>query len=510
MSQANRFVLKHALEVFTGGWPWGRESKDLPAPYRLHAAPLGGRRRRGDMLADAVFVCMSAITAYCLGHGLQGMARLLWIGASGPPASGFQVQEPYGALLLVYVTLVLFANESQEVYRAARVRTNMDETLAILKAVALATLVLAAFIFLSGAKGVSLSVVFLSGLLNVTSLAAWRIWRRGVITRRVSNEKGGRNALIVGVGQTGQELARYLSGRKDLGYVVKGFLDGNHPIDRRVLGHIEDLPRIVRSEFVDDIFITVPSEQGAVRAVSLEARGNRLGVKLVPEFYDELGRQAPLEYLGDFPMIELCRKSIPRFSLLAKRAVDVMVATAGLVLLSPLLAVTAVAIKLDDPGPALYRAVRIGKKGRKFVCYKFRSMVSDADCHKEDLRHLNERSGPFFKISNDPRQTRVGKFLRKFSVDELPQFWNVFKGDMSLVGPRPHPIDDFEKYQMEHLRRLDVTPGITGLWQVVARRDPSFERNMRLDLEYIENWNFWLDLKILLKTVPTVLSGTGE
>ena len=132
-----------------------------------------------------------------------------------------------------------------------------------------------------------------------------------------------------------------------------------------------------------------------------------------------------------------------------------------------------------------------------------------ADLIKEDLRELNERSGPFFKIKKDPRITRMGRFLRKYSLDELPQLWNVLCGSMSLVGPRPHPLDDYGQYQLEHLRRLDVKPGLTGLWQVYARRDPSFEKNIALDLEYIETWSLWLDAKILLKTLPAVLNGSG-
>jgi lipopolysaccharide/colanic/teichoic acid biosynthesis glycosyltransferase len=170
----------------------------------------------------------------------------------------------------------------------------------------------------------------------------------------------------------------------------------------------------------------------------------------------------------------------------------------------------ALVIRFDSRGPAVYRSRRVGWKGRKFSCYKFRTMVDNADDLKDGLRHLNEREGPFFKLTHDPRQTRVGRFLRRFSLDELPQLCNVIKGEMSLVGPRPHPLDDFERYQIDHLRRLDVKPGITGLWQVYARRDPSFEKNLAWDLEYIENWSLWLDTKILLKTLPVALSGSGR
>ena len=161
-------------------------------------------------------------------------------------------------------------------------------------------------------------------------------------------------------------------------------------------------------------------------------------------------------------------------------------------------------------GPVLYIAKRAGRKGKSFRCYKFRTMVANADELKEHLRRTNERSGPFFKVRNDPRITRFGKILRRYSLDELPQLWNVVKGDMSLVGPRPHPLDDVAGYEAEHLGRLDVTPGITGLWQVTARRDPYFRRGLELDREYIRTWSLTLDFMILLRTFRAVLCGSGD
>jgi lipopolysaccharide/colanic/teichoic acid biosynthesis glycosyltransferase len=197
------------------------------------------------------------------------------------------------------------------------------------------------------------------------------------------------------------------------------------------------------------------------------------------------------------------------FGMILKRAMDVIGSAIGLALFSPVVLPIAVAIKLDTAGPVHYHTSRVGKKGRKFVCYKFRTMLQNADALKDSLSHLNEREGATFKIANDPRITRVGRFLRKYSLDELPQLWNVLKGDMSLVGPRPHPLDDYDKYDLEHLRRLDVTPGLTGLWQVTARRDPSFEKNVVLDLEYIENWSLQMDLTILFRTLAVVVAGSG-
>jgi lipopolysaccharide/colanic/teichoic acid biosynthesis glycosyltransferase len=182
---------------------------------------------------------------------------------------------------------------------------------------------------------------------------------------------------------------------------------------------------------------------------------------------------------------------------------------AGLLLVAPLLGVIALAIKLDSPGRALYRAPRVGLKGKRFLCHKFRSMIANADDLKEQLRSRNQRRGATFKIVGDPRITRVGRLLRRYSLDELPQLWNVLRGEMSLVGPRPHPVEDFERYGLEDLQRLEITPGLTGLWQVTARHDPSFERNVALDREYIENWTFWSDFRILYKTVSVVLQGSG-
>ena len=176
----------------------------------------------------------------------------------------------------------------------------------------------------------------------------------------------------------------------------------------------------------------------------------------------------------------------------------------------PVMLFLIIAIKLDSAGPVFYRANRVGRKGRHFTCYKFRTMCQNADVLKESLQHQNERDGVLFKISNDPRVTRVGRLLRKYSLDELPQLYNVLRGDMSLVGPRPPIASEVEQYDISHLRRLDVLPGMTGLWQVEARQDPSFDSYISLDTAYVENWSLWLDLKILARTVSVVISGTGS
>lgn len=195
--------------------------------------------------------------------------------------------------------------------------------------------------------------------------------------------------------------------------------------------------------------------------------------------------------------------------LAVKRALDLAFSVLALILLAPLMVAISIAIKLDSPGPVFYFSERIGKSGRIFRCAKFRTMVSDADTLRSAVMHMNQREGVLFKAANDPRITRLGRVLRKYSLDELPQFLNVLNGDMSVVGPRPPLVCEVRAYSARDLRRLDVTPGMTGLWQVQGRQDPSFDCYLSLDMRYIHDWSLWLDFKILLRTVVVVLAGTG-
>jgi len=226
--------------------------------------------------------------------------------------------------------------------------------------------------------------------------------------------------------------------------------------------------------------------------------------------YDGLAWNSPIEYIGQFPTISLHCGHVPEVGLLLKRLLDIAFSSLALILLSPVLVVIAIAVKLDSKGPVFYSSDRIGKRGRVFRCTKFRTMVCDAEDRRADIMHLNERDGVLFKISNDPRVTKVGAILRKYSLDELPQFFNVLRGEMSVVGPRPPIASEVREYKLSHLRRLDVTPGITGLWQVQARQDPSFDTYISLDVTYIENWSIWLDLKIIVRTIGVVFGGTGS
>ncbi len=376
------------------------------------------------------------------------------------------------------------------------------------KSVLMATTLMCCVYGLQGASWATIDLFCGAGLLHFGVLWAWR-WQSAKQNHR-ARAGDARNVLIVGAGGVGRRVASYMEQHPEAGRRVSGFLDDDRALGNGVIGRVSELARLARTGFVDEIILAAPRDRGVTLQVLREARRLRLDLKIVPELFGckPAGRDG--ERVGDMPVISLHAERLPSAGLIVKRVVDV--AGAGLVLtaLSPLLAAIAGLIKLDSHGPVLYCAQRGGRKGRPFRCYKFRTMVSDADALKARLRRNNQRAGPFFKIAADPRITRLGRLLRRYSVDELPQLWNVVKGDMSLVGPRPHPLDDVAGYEIEHLSRLDVTPGITGLWQVTARRDPSFQRGIDLDREYIRTWSLRSDMWILLRTVLAVVQGSGQ
>ncbi len=315
-----------------------------------------------------------------------------------------------------------------------------------------------------------------------------------------------RNVLIVGSGTKAKQISEAIHCDENSQRTVKGCMAENHL--KNIYGPAM-LSRIAREEFIDEIIIA-SSDPELVEAAIQQACYNKLDVKIAPEIYiPPSASEVDFEKVGKIPLLKVRDHRAPGVRLAIKRGIDVALALGGGILLSPLLFLIAALIKLDSPGPALYRASRTGRKGCRFSCLKFRTMVRDADSIKAELRGKNEREGAFFKIGDDPRITRIGRFLRRYSLDEIPQLWNVLLGDMSLVGPRPHPTDDVDHYQPRHLQRLDFVPGMTGLWQVTARRDPSFERSVALDVEYIRNWNLWLDLRILCRTVKAVFEGSG-
>jgi exopolysaccharide biosynthesis polyprenyl glycosylphosphotransferase len=419
---------------------------------------------------------------------------------------------------LSYLTLfglfvVVFAR-TYGLYRPPQNRSGLHEQRMTIQTVFISTLLLCGTLYVMRGFGVSRIAVGLTALITLIMLMLRRaLWRR-VMAHRYLEGLEARNVLIVGTGRVAHALRNHLESLRHMGFRFKGFVamtaSEQQAGNADIVGSVMECVDVARALFVDEIFFSTPADKRLVIDIVEKSRELGINVRVVPDLYDGLAWNAPIEFIGQFPTIPLHRRDFPRSAYLAKRVLDVTVASVGLLLLSPALLVMAIAVRYGSVGPVFYRAKRIGRKGRAFNCYKFRTMVADADRLREDLLGRNERDGVLFKISNDPRVTRVGAVLRKYSLDELPQLWNVLLGEMSLVGPRPPMASEVEKYDISHLKRLDVLPGMTGLWQVEARQDPSFDSYISLDTAYVDNWNLMLDLRILARTISVVFSGTGS
>jgi len=413
--------------------------------------------------------------------------------------------------LLMFAAYLVFFAQIYGVYRSPDTRSGLNEQRMTLQAVMTAALMLCGTLYVLRVTSVSRLVVALTVVLTLAMVMPRRaIWRK-LRERRFLKGLDTRNVLIVGDGRVGHALRNHLEALPHMGFRFKGFvtLDPYDTMRPHVVGTVHNCVAMARSLFVDEIYFSTPAEKQTVLSVVDEARAIGIEVRVVPDLYDGLAWNAPVEFVGQFPTIPLHRRDFPRGAFVVKRVMDIILSSIVLIVLAPALATIAVLVKLDSEGPIFFRAARIGRKGRVFTCFKFRTMVVDAEKIKAQLAHLNEREGLLFKISKDPRITRLGARLRKYSLDELPQLFNVLIGDMSMVGPRPPLASEVEKYKLDHLRRLDVLPGMTGLWQVEARQDPSFDSYISLDTAYVENWNLMLDMRILARTVGVVISGTG-
>jgi exopolysaccharide biosynthesis polyprenyl glycosylphosphotransferase len=330
---------------------------------------------------------------------------------------------------------------------------------------------------------------------------------RGIGTARV---------IIVGAGEIGRTVIRTIVARPQLGYHIVGFVD-DHPEKAHTdigrfpaLGTTRDLPHVLETETTDEVIITLPwVAHHKIMSIVEECQRRQIGARIVPDLFQMSLTHVNVDDVGGVPLISVREVAFSRSALVVKRAMDIVGATLGLTLGAPILAIVALAVRLDTPGPILFRQKRVGTGGREFTMYKFRSMRAGSEDELEALRGLNESDGPTFKMREDPRVTRVGRLLRRRSLDELPQLWNVLRGEMSLVGPRPPLPSEVAGYQDWHRKRLEVRPGLTGLWQVSGRSLLSFDEQVLLDIHYVENWTFWLDIKILLRTVPEVVLASG-
>jgi len=341
-------------------------------------------------------------------------------------------------------------------------------------------------------------------------LMVWRTAAQRIVAATHAAILPANRAVIVGANTLGRQIAHELAGRFEIvGYVDNGsdLADPEELSTLPLLGPIAQLPRVVQELSIDELIITLPSDRRE-QVATLIARGfrRRVDVKLLPDLGEILPSSFYLHHIGGRPYLGFSPVADVNW---LKRLTDLTLTTAGLLVIWPLLLLIAIAIKLGSPGPVLYRQQRVGKDGRLFSMLKFRSMFQDADRRRDALIAANEATGPLFKMRNDPRVTRVGRLLRRSSLDELPQLFNVIRGEMSLVGPRPPLPSEVEKYEPWQLGRLRAVPGMTGLWQVSGRSDVSFHEMVRLDLHYIRNWSLSLDLEILWQTLPAVLGNRG-
>jgi exopolysaccharide biosynthesis polyprenyl glycosylphosphotransferase len=441
---------------------------------------------------------------------LAMVAAALWWAGETPPGRWWEatIRLGDGLLGLAWLAATHALFRSAGLYRSYR----LDSLLSLQRRIAAAVAVSSALAALGGAGWRTAAIYTLAAtpLLAGTRLVLYRFL--AALRRRGHNL---RYILVAGAGPRGRRLAAALDARTELGCRVAGFVDeGSEAYEAggRLLGGFSDLDRLLCSRPIDEVAVALPIKtfyEQIARIVALcEERG--VLVRVAGDLFDARLARLESEQVDDLSLLTLFTGRGSALSHAVKRLADAAVSALALAFLAPLLAAIAVAVKLSSPGPVLFGQIRIGQNGRRFRMWKFRSMVADAEARQPALEAQNEVRGAAFKLLHDPRVTRVGRWLRRTSLDELPQLVNVLRGEMSLVGPRPLPERDVERLRHDwQRRRFSVRPGLTGLWQSSGRHRIGFEEWMRMDLDYVDNWSLLLDLKILLRTVPAVWSGAG-
>ncbi|MFQ6014990.1 MAG: undecaprenyl-phosphate glucose phosphotransferase [Anaerolineae bacterium] len=422
----------------------------------------------------------------------------------------------YLPVALVLTVILLIVYQLEAVYHQPRGASWLDEVYAIFKGTLIGIAIMIVIFFYYRPQFYSRLMFGYAGVLIVALLSLARLVVRITRDRLHKRGIGVDRVLIVGAGEVGRAIMRNIMARPELGYQVVGFVDDDPAKQKAAigrfmaLGNTDDIPRVVREHNADEVIISLPWMSHR-KIMKIMAQCQRQGTRamFVPDLFQMRLSQVHLDDINGIPLLGLKGVSIRGWNLAVKRAIDIVGSLACLILLSPLLLLIAMAIKLDSRGAVLFAQTRVGRGGKRFTLYKFRSMREGAEEEKRELTGLNETAGPIFKIRDDPRLTRLGKFFRRTSLDELPQLYNVLRGDMSLIGPRPPLPSEVELYEDWHMKRLEVAPGMSGLWQVSGRSELSFDEMVMLDIYYIENWSLGLDFKIMLRTIPTVIFANG-
>lgn len=423
---------------------------------------------------------------------------------------------------LIFLGMLLIWNRifaSFGLYDSKRLSKKWDEILDIIKVTFLGTLILSitgVLFHIAIITPVSIGV-FGSAVCTLTILS--RLLGRFALERIRLKGRNLRYMLIVGTNPRTLSFAKKISKNPQLGYTIIGFVDDHwgglekfKKSGYSVVTSLDDLPDFLRDNVVDEIVITLPvkSSYDQINKIVRLCEEHGIATRFLSDLFNREIARSKAERFDDIDIITHTTGAMKGWPVFIKRVVDFCLSLILIIFNSPLFLLATLGIKLTSPGPIFFIQERIGFNKRRFRLYKFRSMVLDAEKMITDLESLNEVDGPVFKINDDPRVTGFGRFLRKTSIDELPQLINVLTGDMSLVGPRPLPARDYNGFSEDwHRRRFSVRPGITCLWQIGGRSNINFEKWMKLDMEYIDNWSLWLDLIILMKTIPTVIKGSG-
>lgn len=404
------------------------------------------------------------------------------------------------------------------IYRSRRLGSKLHEIFDLLKATSISTSLLMVVGFVCHITLIDITFLFTFWGISSLTLVLSRILLHSILREARLKGHNTRQMVIIGTGERALNFANKIRQSPELGYHIVGFVDdqweglnkfnGN---GNKLLGRLEEFSELLKHQVFDEVAISLPvkSHYDKISTIIRLCEEQGIIVRVLSDLFDLKIAKSQVDHLEEIPILTLHSAPIQQWPLSFKRALDISLSLILLSLLSPLVLLVAILIKLDSKGPVFFIQERVGYNKRRFKLLKFRTMVVNAEKLRKRLERLNEVSGPVFKIRKDPRLTRVGKWLRKTSLDELPQLINVIRGDMSLVGPRPPIQSEVEQYQLKDRRRLSMKPGITCLWQINGRSNIPFDKWMELDKEYIDNWSFWLDLKILAKTIPAVIRRSG-